>query len=132
MAKVKGDRFEMSTRSSFAMCLVGLILGFFVYRLHLAQRWDAAIVGTLAPFWYLAGVFRPKWALTSFRMSFAISFLTHVLFIWLAFEILFRDIDTVGIFLWIPAALVEGLVLYYLIDALERVLSRLLQSGVRR
>ena len=65
-------------------------------------------------------------------MSFAISFLTHVLFIWLAFEILFRDIDTVGIFLWIPAALVEGLVLYYLIDALERVLSRLLQSGVRR
>jgi hypothetical protein len=129
LAKVKGDRFEMSTRSTFAMCLVGLILGFFVYRLHLAQKWDAAIVGTLVPFWYLAGVFRPKWALASFWMSFAISFLAHVLFVWLAFEILFRDIDTVGIFLWIPATLVEGLALYYLIGALERVLARFLRPG---
>ena len=53
---VKPDRFDMSCKSSVAMCTLGVVAGIVIYKLHIAQKWDAAFVGTLAPFWYLAGV----------------------------------------------------------------------------
>jgi hypothetical protein len=120
---VKHDRFEMSTRSTVGMCLVALIAALVVYRLHIAQKWDAAFVGTLAAFWYLAGVFRSRWRHISFWTSFAGCFVAHLGFIWFVFAALLRNITTVGIFVWIPVGMVECVGLYYLIDILDRKLS---------
>ena len=110
------------------MCVVGLIAALVMYGLRVAQKWDAALVGVLAPLWYLTGVFRSKWGLSSFWMSLAISFMAHILFIWFVFTRVLRDVETVGILVWIPAAMLEGIPLYYLINALERGIAQLIRK----
>jgi hypothetical protein len=87
-------------------------------------------VGTLALFWYLASVFRSRWPHASFWMAFAISFMAHLLFIWFVFIVVLRNFETVGILVWIPAAMLEGIPLYYLMDALERGLAHLLRPNI--
>ena len=107
------------------MALLGAIV---LYYLRVAQKWDAAFIITLAPFWYLSNVFRSKWAHASFWMSLATSFLLHLLVVWFVFVVILRNVDTVGIFVWIPAAMLEGVPLYYLLDAQERRIAQLIRK----
>jgi hypothetical protein len=109
-------------------CVVALLGAVVLHYLRVEQKWDAAFVGTLAPFWYLASVFQSRWASASFWMSLAISFMAHILFIWFAFAVILRNVATVGILVWIPAAMLEGIPLYYLIDLLEREIGRLIRK----
>jgi hypothetical protein len=120
--RVNRDRFELSRTSSIAGLAIGGVAGLVLYKLHLAQKWDAAFIGTLAPFWYLAGVFRSRWSHASFWTSFAGCFVAHLGLIWFVFAIVMRNTDTVGILVWTPVAMLEGLGLYYLIDVLDRKL----------
>jgi hypothetical protein len=125
--RVKGDKFNVSSKSSIAACVIGGIAGLVLYKLHLEQKWDAAFVGALAPIWYLAGVFRSRWNHMSFWTSFIGCLLAHLGFIWFVFGTLLRNTDTVGILVWIPAGMVECVGLYYLIDILDRKLGNDLQ-----
>jgi hypothetical protein len=124
---VKRDRFELSRTSVTVGCGVALLGAVGLHYLRVAQKWDAAFVGTLAPFWYLASVFQSKWRSASFWMALAISFMAHILFIWFVFAVVLRNVNTVGILLWIPAAMLEGIPLYYLIDSLERGIGHLIR-----
>lgn len=54
-----------------------------MYLLHLEQKWDSAVVGTLAPFWYLVGVFQERWNYVRFWIAISISFVVHIFLIWL-------------------------------------------------
>jgi len=105
------------------MCTVGLIAGWVVYDLHVAQKWDAAFVDAFAGAWYLAGVFQSRWGHISFWTSFVGCLVAHLAFIWFVFAVLLRNISTVGILVWIPVGMVECVGLYYLIDILDRKLS---------
>jgi hypothetical protein len=125
---VKRDRFELSRTSSAVGCGVALLGAVVLHYLQVEQKWDAAFVGTLAPFWYLSNVFHSRWASPSFWMSLAISFMVHVLFIWFVFAVILRNVATVGILVWIPAAMLEGIPLYYLIDSLKRGMDRLIRK----
>ncbi len=125
---MKSDSFETSRNSSIAACSVAAVAGLILYKLHLSQKWDAAFVGTLTPFWYLGGGFRSKWGQASFWVAFTISFLAHLLLIWLIFGVFLRNTNTVGILVWIPVTMLEGIVLYYLIEALERRLAHLISQ----
>lgn len=120
--KVKRDKFDVSSKSSIALWVVGGIAGLVLYRMHLAQKWDAAFVGVVAPFWYLAGVFRSRWSCISFWTSFTGCIVLHLGFMWFVFGILLRNTDTVGILVWIPIGMAECVGLYYLIDLLDRKL----------
>jgi hypothetical protein len=120
---VNSDRFDMSRKSSIAMCALGSVVGIVIYKLHVAQKWDAAFVCTFAAIWYLAGVFRSRWNRASFWIAFVGCFAAHIAFTWFVFAIMMRDVDTVGILVWIPIAMPEVLGLYYLIDLLDRKLS---------
>jgi hypothetical protein len=51
----------------------------------------------------------------------------HILFIWFVFAVVLRNIDAVGILAWIPAEMIEGVALFYLIDRLERGLDHLIR-----
>lgn len=117
---VNGDRFEIGTLSSIAACTVAVIAGLVLYRLHVAQKWNAAFIGTLAPFWYLAAVFRLRWRHYSFWISFGICLAAHLLLLWLIFAVILGRTETVGIFVWIPAAMIESVPLYMSINALDR------------
>jgi len=74
---VKQDRFELSRTSVTVGCGVALLDAVILHYVRAAQKWGAALVGTLAPFWYLASVFQSKWASASFWMSLAISLMAH-------------------------------------------------------
>jgi hypothetical protein len=105
---VRRDNFELSRQGSVVGCMVAVVGAIVRHYLHVAQKWDAAFVGTLALFWYLASVFRSRWPHASFWMAFAISFMAHLLFIWFVFIVVLRNFETVGILVWIPAAMLEG------------------------
>jgi hypothetical protein len=110
------------------MCVVTVLAAEILLRLHVAQKWDAAVVGTIAPFWYLAGVFRARLALASFWISFAISFLLHILFIWFVFAVILRNVEIVGILVWIPVTMLEGIPLYYLMGGMERAIAAIIEA----
>lgn len=42
------------------------------------------------------------------------------------FAVVLRGTHTIGIFIWIPATILEGVALYYVIDKLERWLAHLI------
>jgi hypothetical protein len=117
----------MSRASTTAACAVAAVLGVVLYKLHLPQKWDAAVTGTLAPFWYLTGVFRERWAYVRFWISISISFVLHILLTWVVFSVVLRT-DTMGIFVWIPAIMLEGVGLYYLIGGFDKWLACIIQQ----
>ena len=119
---VKRDQFELGRASLIALWVVPASAGIVLYKLHVAQKWDAAFVGTVGPFWTLISIFRSRWGHVSFWTSLAGCFVVHVGLIWYVFAILMRNIDTVGLLVWTPVAIFEGIGLYYLIDLLDRKL----------
>jgi hypothetical protein len=44
----------------------------------------------------------------------------HLGAIWVVFNILLRNVDTVGLLTWVPVMMIEGLVLFVVVDAAER------------
>jgi hypothetical protein len=102
------------------MCLVALMGAVLLRKLHLPQKWGAAFIGTLVPFWGIASIFQSRWSHVSFWTALAGCFVAHIGLIWYVFAIVMRNIDTVGLLVWIPIAMFEGLGLYSLIDLLDR------------
>lgn len=120
---VKPAKSDVSRKSSAAVYIVGGVAGIVLYKLHVAQKWDAAFVGTLALIWGLAAVFRSRWNRISFWVPFVGCSVVHIGLIWFIFARVIRNIETVGILAWIPVTMIEGLGLYYLIDLLDRKFS---------
>ena len=120
---LKRDQFVMSRRSSIAMCIVAGIAGVVLYYLNVPQKWDAATVGTLVPFWCLAGVFESRWNRTSFWTSFATCAVVHLAMTWFVFDMLLRNVERVGLSVWVPIIMFEALALYYLMSFLDRKLN---------
>jgi hypothetical protein len=121
---VKRDRFELSTKSMTGIAIAALFAGALMYKLHLAQKWDAAFIGTLVIFWYLGGVFRARWAHMSFWAAYTGCLVAHCGLMWLAFGVMMRDKDTFGIYAWAPVAMIECIGLYYSLDFFDRKLSQ--------
>jgi len=119
---VKRDQFAMSRTSSVVGCTVAVAAGVVLYKFHMAQKWDAAFIGTLVPFWGVASIFQSRWSHASFWTSFTACFVAHIGLTWYVFAIVMRNIDTVGLLVWTPVAMFEGLGLYYLVDLLDRKL----------
>jgi hypothetical protein len=119
-AQVDRDAFKLSTANSIVMCVVGVAVGVILYLLGVAQKWDAATVGTIVPFWYVTSVFRSRWRSSSFWTALSVCFTIHLMAVGAFFKIVLRNVDTVGLLAWIPVIMVEGLLLYILIDASER------------
>lgn len=118
-ASVEGYGFKLSKANTFVMCVVGVVVGVVLYILGLSQKWDTATVGTLAPFWYVASVFRSRWS-RSFWTAFSVCFVVHLAIMGAIFTIALRNVDTVGLLAWIPVMMIEGLILYIVVDAVER------------
>jgi len=124
MHKGSRDRrqFSLSTANSVALCVVGVAVGTILYFLGLAQKWDAAAVGTIVPFWYVASVFRKRWKSPSFWTVMLLCLVVHLGATWAVFKDLLGNVDTVGLLAWIPVMMIEGLCLYVVVDVAERKL----------
>lgn len=122
---IKDNRFGVSRGTSIAQYVVGAAIGVLLYKLHLAQKWDAAVVWLVAAIWYLAIVFESRWKAVSFWISFVISSLLHISLVWYVFANLLRNVEIVGILACIPVGAFECVGLYYLIDFLDRGLAQL-------
>jgi hypothetical protein len=119
-ASVDRDRFKLSTANYLVMCLVGVVVGVALYLLGVAQKWDAATVGTIVPFWYVASVFQSRWKSPSFWTVLSVCFAVHLASVGAFFKIVLRNVDTVGLLAWIPVVMIEGLLLYIVVDVFER------------
>lgn len=124
MHKGSRDRrqFSLSRANSVALCVVGVALGVILYSLGLKQKWDAATVGTIAPFWYVASVFRTRWASLSFWAVISLCLVVHLGATWAVFKILLGSVDRIGLLAWIPVMMIEGFCLYVVVDAADRKL----------
>ena len=122
---VKHDKFKVSATSFWSACAVAVIGALVMHKLGLPQKWHAAFVGTIAPFWYVTGVFRRKWMYPSFWKCLSLLLVVHLLLIWFVFSIVLQNVVTVGMLLWTPVVMIEVVALYILIDTLERKFRRL-------
>ena len=121
---VKRDKFDLSPTSFWTACAVAAIGAFVMHKLGLPQKWHTAFVGTIAPFWYVTGVFRKRWMYPSFWQSLAVWFAVHLLLIWFVLSVVLRHVATVGMLLWIPIIMIEVIPLYLFIDVLEHKFRR--------
>lgn len=115
---------NFSSLNYFSICVVGVIAVIVMHRLGIAQKWDAALMGTLASFWVIIGLFRPLWLRPSFWISVTIWFAVHLLFTWFVFQVLLASFFKVNVFFWAPIATVECLVLYIVVGNSEYKLRR--------
>src|ERR1700721_4165690 len=107
-------QFSLSTANSVALCVVGVAGGTILYLLGRAQKWDAATVGTIAPFWYVASVFRRRWTSQPFWIILSLCLAAHLVAVGAIFGILLRAVYTEGLLPWLPMLMIEGLSLYAL------------------
>lgn len=119
---VTRDKFDLSPASFWTACAVAAIGALAMHKFGLPQKWHAAFVGTIAPFWYVAGVFRKRWGYSSFWQSLSVWFVVHLLLMWFVFSVVLRDVATIGLLFWIPAVMIEIVPLYFVVDVLERKL----------
>jgi hypothetical protein len=84
------------------------------------QKWDAALIGTVVPFWYVASVNRNRWFLRSFWTALSICFVAHLALMTFLFTVVLRNVRNIGLLLWIPVLMIEGLALYMLVDLYVR------------
>lgn len=116
------DRFSMSKSNGWALCAAAALAGLLLYRLRVSQKWDAAVVGTLVPFWYTVSIFRDRWARLSLWTSVLLCLLVHLLIVVFVFAVLLRQVSTVGLILCTPVVMIEIIPLYAVVDVLERKL----------
>ena len=117
---MKPNRYDVSLPSVVCMCIAGVAGAAIIHRLGLPQKWQFVLVVTLAPFWYIVGVLRPRWSLPSLWISLAAYFAAHVLLVWIFFGALLGGVSRVPFVYAVPLTMLEGLLLLMAVDGLER------------
>jgi hypothetical protein len=92
------------------------------YRMGMPQKWNAAILGTLVPFYAVVIIRRSSWFRSTFWMSIGACFAAHCLLIWVFFEFILWDAQSFGWIWWVPVAFIETVALLSLQLGLERKL----------
>jgi hypothetical protein len=107
------------------------VLGLFVFLAALAaasmtdragmpQKWHAAILGTLVPFAAMISIKRTSWSRPTFWTALSVCFVANLLFIYIFFEFILRNVTTFGWIWWVPVAFIETVVLLHFQPTLER------------
>jgi hypothetical protein len=109
-----GKKYTPSTSEKigiFLGALVALSLAELTDRSGMPQKWHAAIIGTVCPFTVVILIYRPKWKLWKFWASLVACLVVHLVAIWILFQYIWFNVQTLGFVYWFPIALLEGLFL---------------------
>jgi hypothetical protein len=104
------------------LCVVSFFAAHQAHRLGMPQKWDAAILGILLPFYAVVIIRRTSWLRPTFWMTLGACFVANLLLIYIFFEFILRDVATFGWIWWVPVAFIETVVLLHFQPKLERIL----------
>jgi hypothetical protein len=123
-------RREIRKRASikgWTVTAIFAVLGFLVLVASdsrgIPRKWVTALFGTLIPFCFIIYAFRQRLLRWSFWASLAICLAVHVLGIWMFFEYVLANVQTLSILLWFPVMLVEALALLIVVKRIEEKLT---------
>src|SRR5207245_4091788 len=83
------------------------------------RKWHAAIFGTLIPFGFVIYANRRRLLRWSFWASLVVCFGLHFTAIWIFFQFVLINIQTVSIWLWFPVAFAEAWLLLIVVKRIE-------------
>jgi hypothetical protein len=99
---------------------MAIVVAELFYRRGMPQKWEAAIFGTLLPFWVALVSNQLRWSRWSFWASLAICLAIHLLGIWIFFQYILMDVRHLGLALWFPVAFVEVFILLFAVQKVEQ------------
>jgi hypothetical protein len=115
-------------RNSYAIPIPANILGIalifggavLINEFGILPKWQAALLGTVAPFWYATWLLHRRWKYVTFWMCLMAWLGIHLIIVWFLFRVILSSVRNVEVFLWVPIAAVETLILYMGIGGLEQ------------
>ena len=125
------NRTQVSFTAYAGVCSVILTFvgALVINRLGLPKKWQSAVLGTAIPFFLVAADLRPRWARGSLWLSLASWFAVHLILMWFVFAVILSRIYNFEVFLWVPIAMFETLILYMAVDGTERKLRKRILAG---
>jgi hypothetical protein len=106
------------------LCLVAFATAWITDHAGMPQKWQAAIVGALVPFWAVVSIKRASWLRSTFWTTLAACFVVNLLLLWIFFEYILWNVATFGWIWWVPVAFVEAVFLLHFQPKLERQLRK--------
>jgi hypothetical protein len=107
----------------FLGALLALALALIAERIGLPQKWHAAIFATIVPFGVVTAMYSVRWRRWSFWVALAMCFSIHIFLIWIFFQHVISNVQTMGVAFWFPVAFVETFVVIILVRKIERGLT---------
>ena len=104
------------------MCIITFVAVRILDNAGMPQKWHAAIIGVLVPFYAIVIVRRTSWRRATFWASLGACFAVNLLLIWIFFEFVLWNVTTMGWLWWGPVAFAQTIVLLGLQPALEKKL----------
>jgi hypothetical protein len=102
------------------LCIVGFVAAHEARRAGMPQKWDAAIVGIVLPFYAVVIIKRSSWLRPTFWITLGACFTANSLLICIFFVLVLRDVTTFGWIWWVPVAFIETVALLHFQPKLER------------
>ncbi len=104
------------------LCVLSFVAAHEARRLGMPQKWDAAILGILLPFYAVVVIRRNSWSRHTFWTTLIACFAVNLLLIGIFFGFVLRDVESFGWVWWVPVAFIETVFLLHFQPKLERKL----------
>jgi len=123
---IRKKRKHLLTWENFGIvigALVALALVTITDRRGMPHKWHTAIFGTIVPFGFVMSRFRMRWNRLSFWAALTICLAIHTAAIWIFFQYVLSNAQTIGLLLWLPLAFIEAFALLVVVKRLEEKLT---------
>jgi hypothetical protein len=126
--KLKRDKIKRrrSLWENAILVLIGATAFVLARKAHsqgVSQKWLTAFFGTLIPFSFVIYAFRQSLFRWSFWASLAICLGIHIIALWIFFQYVLVNLETLSILIWYPIMLIEAFVLLVAVKRIEEKLS---------